>query len=161
MILPLTYEARDRTKTDRGTITLKLTRNAKRFEGRIALYSDEKDSIASTDIIWFRSRKLLDEYIEELDQQRTALEEYRKRTKEAEEARQKLKKETTLKHQRERFKDKEEADGEVQPPDTSKRTDAQPQHHSASGPTTRSVGVEDQARPNAETKQGVSHQNSG
>ena len=98
MILPLTYEAHDRSKTDRGTITLKLIDNAARFDGKIAAYGDEGDLILSTDVIWFRSRKGLEQHVADLQSEKAAREEYRKRTKEAEEAREKLKKETTPKN---------------------------------------------------------------
>jgi len=109
MILPLTYEAHDRERTDRGTITLRLTRNAKRFDGKIALYKDIDDSIASTDVTWFRSKKDLEEHLAYLEtQEKGLLEEYLKRTKELEKVRQKLKKQTAP-------KDPEEPEPAVKP----------------------------------------------
>jgi hypothetical protein len=100
MILPLTYESHDRQKTDRGTITLKLTYNSGRLEGKIALYSDPDDSIKSTDVTWFRSKKDLETYLHHLEtREKASLEEYLKRSKEAEEARQKLKRETAPKQE--------------------------------------------------------------
>jgi hypothetical protein len=97
MILPLTYEVHDRRRTDRGTITLKLTRNAIRFDGNIAFYSDPYDSIRSSDVIWFRSQQNVQEYLKAMEQQNKTVEEYRERSKQAEEARQKLKQETSAK----------------------------------------------------------------
>jgi hypothetical protein len=98
MILPLTYETHDRQKTDRGTIALKLTYNAGRFEGSVALYVDATDSIQSTDVVWFRSKKDVETYLHDLEtSEKAALEEYTKRSKEAAEAAQKLKRETAPK----------------------------------------------------------------
>jgi hypothetical protein len=51
MILPLIYEVNDRTKTDRGTITLKAVENATRLEGVIGLYSNRTDSIRSSNVV--------------------------------------------------------------------------------------------------------------
>jgi len=42
LILPLVYESEDRSKTDRGTITLKLVKNAECLEGIVALYHSKK-----------------------------------------------------------------------------------------------------------------------
>ena len=88
MILPLIYETHDRSKTDRGTITLKLTQNAKQLTGRIALYSDKEDTILSTDVIWFRSKKRLEAYLADLETlDKATVEEYRQRLAESEKAR--------------------------------------------------------------------------
>lgn len=55
MILPLVYESVDKQKTDRGTITLKLVRNAEKFSGTVAAYNTDKDIINSLQVDWYRS----------------------------------------------------------------------------------------------------------
>ncbi len=39
LLLPLTYESTDKTKTDRGSITLKCVRDGERLKGEISFYS--------------------------------------------------------------------------------------------------------------------------
>ena len=61
LLLPLTYESTDREKTDRGTITLRAINNGEKLSGKIAYYHNSRDSISSTNIIWFRSKDELEE----------------------------------------------------------------------------------------------------
>ena len=56
MVLPLTYEENDKSKTDRGTITLKVINNGEEMLGKLAYYHNQKDSIETTNIHWFRSK---------------------------------------------------------------------------------------------------------
>ena len=78
MLLPLTYESADSTKTDRGTITLQAVHNGERLVGKIALYNTTEDSIATANIVWFRSRADLDKFITEREKNRKQIEELRK-----------------------------------------------------------------------------------
>ena len=63
LILSLTYETKDKTKTDLGTITLMAKNNGCRLKGKIALYNNDKDNIDVGNIIWFRSEKDLDKHV--------------------------------------------------------------------------------------------------
>lgn len=60
MLLPLVYESTDKTATDRGTITLRCINNGEVLNGKIALYSTNRDSIISGPIVWFRKKEHLD-----------------------------------------------------------------------------------------------------
>jgi hypothetical protein len=60
LLLPITYEATDKQKSDRGTITLMSSHNGERFIGKIAMYDTKSDSIDTTQIIWFRNKKDLE-----------------------------------------------------------------------------------------------------
>lgn len=51
MILPLIYEASDRTRSDRGTMTLMLTNNAERLIGMTANYDTQTDRITTNPMI--------------------------------------------------------------------------------------------------------------
>jgi hypothetical protein len=97
MILPLVYEAHDRSKTDRGTITLKLTRNAVTLEGKLAYYHDPQDAIDNADVIWFRSKGERVKYIEQVEAHKKSYDDYRKRHAESESARQRLRRQTSPK----------------------------------------------------------------
>ena len=66
MILPLIYESADRNKSDRGAISLRATSNGQRMVGKISLYVDQSDQIASSTVVWFRSRTELDNYIKHI-----------------------------------------------------------------------------------------------
>lgn len=70
MLLPLIYESTDKEKSDRGTITLKCTRNGGRLSGKIAAYDSTDDSIENANIIWFRSKEDLSKNIEVLKARR-------------------------------------------------------------------------------------------
>ena len=62
MILPLIYETNDRSRTDRGSITLRSVRDGERMEGKAAVYDTDADAIESIQVIWFRSIKDLEDY---------------------------------------------------------------------------------------------------
>ena len=63
LLLPLTYESTDKSKSDRGTITLKCIRNGERLSGKIALYQTITDRIEAANIIWFRNKEDIDKTI--------------------------------------------------------------------------------------------------
>jgi hypothetical protein len=81
MILPLIYETSDPSKTDRGTITLKLEQNARQFTGVAAAYHTHEDSIQPLVVQWFRSKKAVEDFISKLDAQKQELEQLRKQQK--------------------------------------------------------------------------------
>ncbi len=81
MLLPLTYESTDSTKTDRGTITLKSVRNGERFVGKIALYDTFEDSIETATVIWFRSKTDQERYISGIEKKRERINELRKQAR--------------------------------------------------------------------------------
>ncbi len=90
LILPLIYESSDRSKTDRGALTLKLIRNAERFEGKLAVYNTEEDAIGDVDVIWFRSKDQLDAFAAELEKREEQTKRFRERMREARNARHEL-----------------------------------------------------------------------
>ena len=68
LILPLVYETQSKSKTDRGTITLKLIENAQKFRGKLAAYHTSMDA-------GHVSQRMLDRYSHiRLDAKRQALE---------------------------------------------------------------------------------------
>ncbi len=79
LILPLTYEADDRTKTDRGAITLRLVQNSQRLAGKIAFYDTPADSINSVEVIWFKEQAQRDDYIERLEKKHEERDQAKKR----------------------------------------------------------------------------------
>ncbi|EHK5111959.1 hypothetical protein I2702_004778 [Vibrio parahaemolyticus] len=85
MLLPLTYEARDRKKSDRGTVTLMSTHNGERLVGKVALYHTKYDEIETAPVIWFRNKEHLSKTIEYIEQHR---EEYREMMRQEEEVRE-------------------------------------------------------------------------
>ncbi|MFO4643386.1 hypothetical protein [Vibrio cholerae] len=56
MLLPLTYEENDKTKTDRGTITLKVINNGEEMKGILAFYHNQRDSIETANVHWYRNK---------------------------------------------------------------------------------------------------------
>jgi hypothetical protein len=90
MILALIYESEDRSKTDRGTITLKLVRNAWRLEGKIGVYASYTDKIDALDVIWFRSKEDLSEVVEEVENHDKEMTQIREQRLSAETASHKL-----------------------------------------------------------------------
>lgn len=70
MLLPLTYEIKDTSKTDRGTITLKAINNGVELIGKIALYNDALDEITTANIHWFRSKENLEKMKELVSDQK-------------------------------------------------------------------------------------------
>ena len=79
MLLPLTYEASDKSKSDRGTITLKSTFNGQRLRGEIAMYETRRDRIETTKVIWFRNKDELNKTIVFIKKHREKLQEMIKR----------------------------------------------------------------------------------
>lgn len=75
MLLPLVYESTDKTKTDRGSITLRCTTNGERLTGQIALYSTFEDSVIPGSITWFRSKKDLDAMVERIQKREEKMKE--------------------------------------------------------------------------------------
>lgn len=57
LILPLIYESSEASKTDRGTITLKLVNNGERLVGEVAAYSTSKDQIVTASVVWYRNKQ--------------------------------------------------------------------------------------------------------
>ncbi|KPZ70356.1 hypothetical protein AN944_02428 [Shewanella sp. P1-14-1] len=79
LLLPLTYEAADKQKSDRGTITLMSSHNGERFVGEVAMYDTKADSIGTTKVIWFRNRKDLERTVKYIKLHREQLDEIRER----------------------------------------------------------------------------------
>lgn len=53
-VLTMSYWSEDKSALDRGTFTIKLTRNGRKFEGRTAWYRDDDEAIAESEYIWVR-----------------------------------------------------------------------------------------------------------
>ena len=81
MLLPLTYESADSSKTDRGTITLKSVHNGERLAGKLAFYNTIEDSIETTNIVWFRSKIALDSFISAREKNKEKIEALRKQSR--------------------------------------------------------------------------------
>jgi hypothetical protein len=90
LILPLVYETESKSKTDRGTITLKLVGNAQELRGKLAAYYTPKDTIDATDVIWFRSKSDLDKLLAKLAGSAKQLGAIRQRENEADVEKRKL-----------------------------------------------------------------------
>lgn len=75
MILPMTYESSDKTKSDRGAIALKSVKNGKRLIGKVAMYDDNQDLISTTTVVWFRSKEVLKEYFDAISKKQERLRE--------------------------------------------------------------------------------------
>lgn len=90
LILPLVYESESTSKTDRGTITLKLVGNAQQFRGKVAAYYTPRDSVGSTDVIWFRSKAELDELVLRIEARSKQVQEIRQSEQEADAAKRQL-----------------------------------------------------------------------
>ncbi len=86
LLLPLTYEAADRKKSDRGSITLISTYNGERFNGRGAFYNTKNDEVTTTPVIWFRSKKELELTIKYIKKHKEAMAEVKRMEREANEA---------------------------------------------------------------------------
>lgn len=83
MTLPLIYESDDRSRTDRGTFTLRLVRDGQRLRGYAAYYNTASDTIEPTQIIWFRSKKELESVVAKITANREKLVELVKKAAEA------------------------------------------------------------------------------
>ena len=83
-MLPLTYESCDSTKSDRGAIALKATKNGKRLVGKIAMYNDITDVVATATIIWFRTNEDLKKYYLSIADRRQEIENLKSQAKEVE-----------------------------------------------------------------------------
>lgn len=90
LILPLVYETESKSKTDRGTITLKLVGNAQELRGKLAAYYTPEDTIKATEVIWFRSKTDLDELLTKVVAHEKQLKAIRQSEREAAAAKQKL-----------------------------------------------------------------------
>lgn len=73
LVLPLTYESADKTKSDRGTITLMSSHNGQRFLGEVAMYETKSDSIDTATVIWFRDKDDLKETVKYIKEHREEL----------------------------------------------------------------------------------------
>lgn len=85
LLLPLTYEASDKKKSDRGTITLMSSLNGERLIGEVAMYSTSTDSIETAQVIWFRNKDDLNQTIEYIREHREQLNKIRKKEAEIKE----------------------------------------------------------------------------
>lgn len=83
MILPLIYEAEDKSSTDRGTITLKVTFGGMQMRGKVAVYSHHHDAIDDWDVIWFRNKTELDEFLSRLTEKNVDIKKYIQKQEEA------------------------------------------------------------------------------
>ncbi len=81
MILPITYESADLTKSDRGTITLRCLKNGEQLAGKIACYDSFDDTISTGNVIWFRSNKDLNHMVDKLKKKQKELTEIKKQQK--------------------------------------------------------------------------------
>jgi len=81
MLLPLTYESTDKTKTDRGSMTFICQRNGERLTGTISLYNTVEDRISAANIIWFRSKDDLNKTITKIESRRDEIEKIREERK--------------------------------------------------------------------------------
>jgi len=90
LILPLVYETQSKSKTDRGTITLKLIANAQRFSGKLAAYHTPDDTVAATDVIWFRSKDDLNKVLKKLESRSTQIQKLREREQQIDAAKRQL-----------------------------------------------------------------------
>lgn len=93
MLLPLVYESKDKAKTDRGSLTLRLVRNANRMEGKIALYHSDTDTVDSWHVVWFRAKDDLERYKKIIISKKEAIDRSRRLEKEASEARRSVEQE--------------------------------------------------------------------
>lgn len=82
LLLPMTYEAADRKKTDRGTVTLKSVHNGERLTGRVAMYNTKRDAISTAVVVWFRNKDDMQEQIKYIKEHRARLAEIRKKSEE-------------------------------------------------------------------------------
>ena len=73
MILPLTYESSDTSKTDRGSLTLMCIRNGERLSGKLASYNTYDDSIETVSILWFRSKDDMENIIKQIERRKEKL----------------------------------------------------------------------------------------
>lgn len=90
LLLPMTYEANDNSKTDRGTITLKSIHNGQRLTGRVAMYNTGRDSISSAPVIWFRKKEDLEEQVAYIKRHREELQAIREKSEQVAEEFQKF-----------------------------------------------------------------------
>ena len=67
LILSLTYETSDKSKTDRGSLTLMSKNNGLILRGKIAFYNNGQDSIEYWNVFWFRKQEDLDKMIKNLE----------------------------------------------------------------------------------------------
>lgn len=67
LILSLTYETADKTKTDRGSLTLMSKNNGCILRGKIAFYSNSADSIEYWNVFWFRNQEDVKKMIRNLE----------------------------------------------------------------------------------------------
>lgn len=84
LILPLIYETADRSKTDRGSITLMAIHNGQRLHGKIAAYINERNAITDADVIWFRSKTDLANALVMLEKQKEQIKVIREMKRETE-----------------------------------------------------------------------------
>lgn len=117
LLLPLTYEATDKNKSDRGTITLKSCHNGQRLIGEVAFYATIHDSVGTTKVIWFRKKEELDNTVKYIKEHRDELKELRERDQKIREEFSEFMEEFTkefAKRRREKEEEKEKAiEGEV------------------------------------------------
>lgn len=74
LLLPLIYESSDRSRIDRGTITLRSTDDGRGFSGRLAAYGSQDDEVFSARVVWFRSKDRLDRTVKRMLAKRDEIE---------------------------------------------------------------------------------------
>lgn len=118
MLLPLTYEATDKKKTDRGSITLRSTFNGERLVGKIALYETRFDEVETGQVVWFRNKNDVKEQIEYIKAHREELdaikEKERKVRREFQEFFKEFAKEFAERKKAEKDKEKEEEERTIE-----------------------------------------------
>ena len=78
MILTCTYESNEKTKSDRGSLSLRAVKNGKRLVGKIAFYSDNHETIETETVLWFRTKEDAEEYIAEITKKQEKLKKLKK-----------------------------------------------------------------------------------
>lgn len=73
LILPLVYETDDKTKSDRGAITLRAENNGMRLAGKMAGYHTPSDSIKTIEVVWVRSKDEHEAIIKRIEDHREEL----------------------------------------------------------------------------------------
>ncbi|CAH6889072.1 conserved hypothetical protein [Vibrio chagasii] len=82
LVLPLTYESADKTKSDRGTITLMSSHNGQRFIGEVAMYETKSDAIDTAHVMWFRNKEDIKSTVEYIQEHREELRAIRNKERE-------------------------------------------------------------------------------
>lgn len=78
LVLTLLYETKDKTKSDRGSITMMAKNNGTRLKGKIAFYDNNRDVISIGNTVWFRGTDDFENNIKVFENYRSHLAEIQK-----------------------------------------------------------------------------------